>query len=1710
MLQVIIDPSMLTGTKLKSNFPEIPGDPDYIPWNVEVTLNIAGTAWEVDTPLPNFPSKEDFKTCFYPWWWQDQQPTHIRIQWLKNSDLLIGLPELDIPIVDISPDNFELDKNLIQSYYESILDKKLINEDAIPLSFNEQDIKLSFTAVTRDTSLVLSIEGDKDNLDEIPLQAGYSGFLMNRICKFGQKLSPLNYFNNMAFFATLSDVPKLQEDPDAFIAYPICKDIAGKNRWKNSQVGGMVNQKYVITYDSVFPMELFCPITPVPKPRHPAEQSARMIEIRDDAGDFLGHTNIEVNDSDELFNREVFQQKLLQTVNHVFDIPGLFQQYLLSNLRLLTKIEDASWFDNTNQMLLSLLRDPYSLGHSSNKVTTEILLNGIELTNKDEEHPDLSKGLINQFISELKEQRLDIVIGREKLIADVIDRCNKVDYKAWREFFKSEELQLIETHLELIENGPGLKDEKSILDWLNCWEEMVSNNIPDIKESYTDKDWELYNKRVSMVNAKKSLFKIQIAVIVNEAIATAISERVPPQDYTPEKFAKENEYILESAKSVFKQTSDNFFAYYNPGNLFIEGIVRYQLSNDNQDVIARQFNDSTAPAIRTKLIGYYLLPYADKRAYPSQDKLIPELTTLQLEKFSTVGGFSWHPSVPIFEIPPASTFLDFILSIYGDDDHAYSKALDREIDSLLKRPTDVPPKVLIKVDDMESGDDLSDEIAGHLLLIKREKDIGQKNYDMVEWKALNWTRININSKEKDPVHFDNDYLLPAFLPASDAENIRNTYLSLDNERLSLIAGGDSFNDGDDNPADYDAEHTFSYLFEQDIEGEEGRKIPPAYALWYGYYYLFAGFVALNSGVLPRVLRGENELQNNWIKPVIGNNKIDKAKPYQHLRRVPFSKVSTRISQNNRKQLVAVPAGLNLLAAELISAPGQQDYHTSRISADRGNDHQIYLLSDYQEKIELELGKPLTNLWNWYAWLGDKLANHQSGLDFQNQVFAADYANRCKPAKDRIPIAFLHDPALENRFYIAVEEIFPSVSDATSVNTYFIINLEETKTEKGIVKNVKNELVKININSAVSKITVHAPTGGDQHFIVSVPPGHVAKISIHCLVDEKYFKKDSDRFHSWMKDEVTVNTRHEGVPDGFLLTHPAELIFEAAIKPSAIKTAIDPLHLWQSMLPDLTANQQIVLDLVKDVYQFSYYSRVRTNHQVWYWSGRLSKNLLGGLKTEELDEFPENINPVEGKTNYAMNWEAWEFSDRPDLSALEYTAFLKAVRPGQTLNRQTIFTDNRAVDEKALYYRFSVDLFGRYELLGGDYEGSVKSGLSVDGIVSTWKRFVKLSTRKNKLPKPVIRFVIPLTASIDECRKPDTVASADLMIVLNDRWFSEAGLAEKLEVGIDLLRHEKQNGDERVVEYYPNIGHDPILSGKGTGALSIDKASPDTTYAGQSSNPDEYYIERPDEEKYEWERKNPVVVFTPNGPAGLTFDLATATPRLIGSTFILKINDVNRFVDTDKTQLGPWAMIQIAVRKNMFKQLCEFDDYDFRSEWTAKEWVQFLPDISSLVPVAWRKESANFGHVNFKMNGDRLEPVNRNFEFPIFSAGQAQDKSLDNESSSEQRMERYLVISERMYNAGGQPVEVYRATYRYDKVDGNFMFNDATDGLGLKQIKQGYLRVILVRVRAKGSDQNLWEMLFGKYKDEEVKFNEVLDDPKAALPLISKRLSIEII
>ncbi|HKP05020.1 MAG TPA: hypothetical protein VJU77_16835 [Chthoniobacterales bacterium] len=1089
-----------------------------------------------------------------------------------------------------------------------------------------------------------------------------------------------------------------------------------------------------------------------------------------------------------------------------------------------------------------------------------------------------------------------------------------------------------------------------------------------------------------------------------------------------------------------------------------------------------------------------LQQYAENRrdrVHPVQD-LRPSVEVAEPDPFANppvdmVGAPTWAGFVAFMNNDPLWT--DALADLFPGENKVY----------------DIPPPIRVTVDrpgpeDDSSTGDLNDEISGHLVFSRRGVTRGTAAAGQ-EWRSFNRVKSECRTKDNAGQIVSRPLALPLLPPAfmPEVSGARRCFLTLGNEALSLIAGQREKleNSVDTEPL----QPGLSFIFDP---------THVAWALLYGYHYEFAGFVALNSGVLSAALR-ENAAV--WNVPRSNFGIVDLAAPenqvgYKHYRRVGVSSVrvvNARDAQGEITNQIA-PKEVRSIASELpewIAGDAiRQEAKSGVVTPDR----KWYLLTTQadptifrQSAVTVALRKPSTSFWNWYAWAGDTTTAAQKKTAYTRDLLQRDRPFRESKTDAGLLGSALCDPAVEHRLMLLVECLFP-----VKTKSYYSVpfpDVGDMLLDDPEIQLTVTEAAQANLAVQVAGSAVR----------VTVPVGQVVRISSHAVLRRDDFTGGQRRFHEWMGItegnpggvlELTPDVSSHAQTNDYAITRPIELWFESAQAFPADGTF--PEEVWQS----LTIRQngdKVSAGLLRqqgDFARFALIGRIDVHHQVWNWNGRL----IDTAQLAEVARDQTQLDPSGGgpRTTLAMKWEAWAFADRPDFARLTKECHLRLWRydppTGAAVDKvedeEELFADHRPKEEKALYYRFSATAYSRYAVLGGAFADPVDTAVVVENepeVVNPWRRFIRRASRSKPMPKPAIRFILPLTKSFNGTNghaSPDDTA-ASLLIVLNDRWYTEAGLAEQLEVGVEVLK--SPGASQR---WYVNAGYDPTLTGE---------ALPGFEYM-------------------------PVVNARPAGPVGLTFDFAAQTPRLIGSAFILALPNEIPVEGKEPLRLNEALkalfMMRVSVRRKLYPELCEVplprqeedneeNAADARqplptldSPLTAPEWVQFLPSVDFIIPKGWRDQAKCQGHVNLRVADGFINVPN----------AQRFDRTF------EERMERWLVVTQRVYDIGGQPCESYVATLAYrgeaagaEATELPFTVIDPPSNSNIGSLKDGYVRFILVRKRndvALDRDRSPWELLFGesgaRTREVSPKLTEVENDPGAASPVVSDRLAFRVV
>ncbi|KFF21642.1 hypothetical protein [Chryseobacterium sp. JM1] len=844
-----------------------------------------------------------------------------------------------------------------------------------------------------------------------------------------------------------------------------------------------------------------------------------------------------------------------------------------------------------------------------------------------------------------------------------------------------------------------------------------------------------------------------------------------------------------------------------------------------------------------------------------------------------------------------------------------------------KAPVYDPPAIQVKVYSdsriHNDTDDISDEIAGFVLLNQRSKEPYVKEFDPASWHYLNKTTLTINDTDTGTT-----LLKPLFLPEVDGMPLLS--LSLTNHKRGIVDPNLTLHNTTlQAPVAAAGNRTTSSPYKMDFKCPE---------FWYGYHYQFVGFVVLNSGVLPPVLRSGSSLNMFDESPVITEHN-SLVKNYHHLRKVAIASpnISPEINASTGQFSHQEPPDFMPLAKELSFWKEKEYTHLTLSGSEKFN-----------HIITFDISRATTGIWDWFAFEKktlNELLEYQ-GTDKLLEAVKA-FLNKDESDTQKSDLK-LPDPAVSDLILVEWSTAFPKV---TALNSF---ELDSKHKDPFTVSWNKDS-------------TGYNKTDN----IFTVKKGEIIEMKFFSLVDQKYFVKggNEEMLHeSLIPEDRTANTYKN-----YFKFAPVSYCFEAAKHPSGHLEE----ELWELINIKDDSNKDVPFqdnDYVKvfagakkfktDIsLEFAYISKLEIRHQRWYWDGRLD---VSG-EPEYLNNTNVSLDPKHSekyKTSQAMEWEAWSFSTRPDHTGTVRQARLKS-SDGE-INEQLLFSIENKAETKALYHRFAVTAYSRYafiDQINSEEHRVIEGKVPIDHVdenknktvvKNQWKRFIQLCKREEKLSAPVVRFFIPLTESItSEQEKTLNQNAAPIMAVVEGNVFNEAGLAYGLEIGIEKLNYLTKEGN---VEAYLNFGASPNLSHIKSLALPGN---------GTSVDSDNF-------------------IFVPQGPVGFTFDLAAETPKITSSAYLLDLSDkhLSDAVFTLQDQRQAWSLMRVATRSVIKSRFYGGQSKleDLTSKWSEKTWVEYVLAIDSAIPEAWINEVNKYGTVEVNTTSFKdLPEINTTYE-----------------------------------------------------------------------------------------------------------------------------------
>jgi len=211
-------------------------------------------------------------------------------------------------------------------------------------------------------------------------------------------------------------------------------------------------------------------------------------------------------------------------------------------------------------------------------------------------------------------------------------------------------------------------------------------------------------------------------------------------------------------------------------------------------------------------------------------------------------------------------------------------------------------------------------------------------------------------------------------------------------------------------------------------------------------------------------------------------------------------------------------------------------------------------------------------------------------------------------------------------------------------------------------------------------------------------------------------------------------------------------------------------------PTLAANS-----IPGDPRRYRYATTIQLLRQVWRWEGRPIPELpfeaaafiqppagLAMDPSQGPDQLPIDAVPsgcaistgvdLNSSVQNLQLWDATGFGDRTGVDVLGQTTNV-----GYGTASSTLFVEDLTGDPRALYYRFNPVLFSRYAslfstappfLTAAGYDPFAQSSTDLAlGSVTPWRRLIVPCRWSGEVPRPVVRFIVPLT-------QPDDTSDAD--------------------------------------------------------------------------------------------------------------------------------------------------------------------------------------------------------------------------------------------------------------------------------------------------------------------------------------------------------------
>lgn len=658
---------------------------------------------------------------------------------------------------------------------------------------------------------------------------------------------------------------------------------------------------------------------------------------------------------------------------------------------------------------------------------------------------------------------------------------------------------------------------------------------------------------------------------------------------------------------------------------------------------------------------------------------------------------------------------------------------------------------------------------------------------------------------------------------------------------------------------------------------------PLPALRFGKTYQFAAYVIGNSGALPKELSLAKSPAALIPQTDFAGPPAEALQEVKYFRRVGIGalRVAGIAQPRDISATTPEPAGVYPLARDLklleATPPKHRDSAADLAFAQEQQQTAFLLLAPGKRispsappapgaPLLFEVRKPSVDLDTWDRW-------HDKNYDPKNRKIVWQEhklrirENAAKPATTETqPIdETLDDPAVTDFVYVEWQrKDIPGTSATFSRVDYPAAGGDSFATL------VQRAPIKFTVQPAAT------PPGFDGVTrTLNVPAGHVYSLRIHSAIPVTDLHFELALLTKW-KDSGRIRQY-----DGHYLFPGTEALVEVATDEMPT-----PLEVWKALRPQV-AGSIVTVSLVTAAPVFRNVKFCELGRQLWRWDGR------------DVPHFPfaADLNQL-ALDSLILNWDAQTMGERPDSDQLAVpkllTLDLEKLQAG-LVTSSLLDERNYAGDPRALYFRFQLTVRSRYQGLFPTL-APVRAETPINAAQPSagrtpWKRLL-LPARPNGRPRrPLVKLVVPLT----EAAGSPTPA---LMVILNEEWFAQAGLAERFKARI------VKTGEDSVTPNLLEYGPDPIFS------------SLDVPVSAASQ------------------------LLPPEGPVGFTFDTDSSAPLFSSSAFR---------IEAPALPSGKpwWYFAKLSFSRELDPALTATEAHtQLESEWTSGEWVQFLADCAA--------------------------------------------------------------------------------------------------------------------------------------------------------------------